>query len=80
MIVLRESFDHSIHALYANSIHTEMFRVIMTTSAFYQLNFQGPNKVLRGPGAVVSASGGCRVCAILLSPRKHVLIDPNAMN
>ncbi|KAA1134410.1 hypothetical protein PGTUg99_000056 [Puccinia graminis f. sp. tritici] len=29
--------------------------------AFYQLNFQGENKVLRGPGAVVSASGTCRV-------------------
>ncbi|EFP76703.2 uncharacterized protein PGTG_02164 [Puccinia graminis f. sp. tritici CRL 75-36-700-3] len=29
--------------------------------AFYQLNFQGKNKVLRGPGAVVSASGTCRV-------------------
>ncbi|KNZ57499.1 hypothetical protein VP01_2141g3 [Puccinia sorghi] len=29
--------------------------------AFYNLNFQGPNKILRGPGAVNNASGTCRV-------------------
>jgi len=29
--------------------------------AFYNLGFQGPNKILRGPGAMNNASGTCRV-------------------